>query len=297
MEDNWAIPLEERGVLRAEGPDLREFLQGLISNDVARVAPDRAIWSALLTPQGKFLHEFFLAQSGEAFLIDCEAARSDDLLKRLSRYRLRAKVDLENISDEYHVAVSFGDQVHGRFGLPPERGQAAPLGTGIAFVDPRLPQLGVRLIAPKAEIAALAPDGGRNHSRSDYEQLRMEMGVPSGSQDLEVERATLLENGFEELDGVSFSKGCFIGQELTARTKYRALIKKRLLPVRIEGPVPPPDTPVMAGEREVGVMRSAAGTVGLALLRLDRLDAGGLAAGGASLRIEKPDWIQFTAPT
>jgi len=297
MADNWVVHLDERGVLRAEGPDLRDFLQGVITNDATRIVPDRAIWSALLTPQGKFLHEFFLVQAGEAILIDCEAARSADLLKRLSRYRLRANVDLSDISDDFGVAVSFGDQAAARFGLAPERGLAACYGGGTAFVDPRLPQLGVRLIAPKAEIAALAADASGDHSLETYEALRIGLGVPSGSRDLEIERSTLLENGFEELDGVSFSKGCFIGQELTARTKYRALIKKRLLPVRIDGPAPEPDTPVLSEGREVGVMRSAVGSVGLALLRLDRLAAGPLAAGDAQLRVEKPDWLHLTEPT
>ena len=126
-----------------------------------------------------------------------------------------------------------------------------------------------------------------------YDRLRISLGVPGGSDDLEVERSILLENGFEELGGVSFEKGCFVGQELTARTKYRALIKKRLVPVRFEGPPPLPGTTVKAGEAEAGVMRSTAGDMGLALLRLDRLNAGALIAGKAELHPELPDWLQL----
>ena len=193
MVDDGAVILKQRGVIRAQGPDLRAFLQGLISNDVSQVAPGRAIWSALLTPQGKFLHEFFIAQLGEAFLIDCEAARLADLLKRLSRYRLRAKVDLEDASGEFAVGVCFGNGCHGRFGLPHERGAAVGYKGGAAYVDPRVVQLGVRLIAPQADLPQSALGDAEAAAIAAYDSLRISLGVPGGSDDLEVERSILLE--------------------------------------------------------------------------------------------------------
>jgi folate-binding protein YgfZ len=124
----------------------------------------------------------------------------------------------------------------------------------------------------------------------DYDALRIGLGAPDGSRDLEVERSPLLENGFDELHGIDWDKGCFMGQELTARTKYRALIKKRLLPVAIEGPAPEPGTQITAEGKDAGVLRSSVDGVGLALLRLDRLDAP-LVAGEARLIPKKPDWV------
>jgi folate-binding protein YgfZ len=133
---------------------------------------------------------------------------------------------------------------------------------------------------------------------ADYERLRLSLGVPDGSRDLVVERSTLLESGFEELRGVDFAKGCFVGQELTARMKYRGLVRKRLLPVDLNGPPPAPGTIIRHGEREVGEMRSSCGGHGLALLRLDRIaelaqSETPLLADATEVTPRKPDWVNF----
>jgi transferase CAF17, mitochondrial len=303
MTGRTAVMLESRGVLRASGPDTRAFLQGMISNDVEKLRADRALWSAFLTPQGKFLHEFFLtvdpaaAEGGESILIDCEAARRDDLRRRLTIYKLRSKVAIEDVTDRLAIAALFGDGAPQALGLPAEPGAAAGFGGGLAYVDPRHAALGARVAAPRDAIEAALRDAGfATAALAEYDRMRIALGVPDGSRDLEVERSPLLENGFEELHGVDWDKGCFIGQELTARTKYRALIKKRLMPVAIEGPVPDPGTPVALGGKEVGTMRSAVDGVGLALLRLEETkDAapGALTAGQARLTSRKPDWAKF----
>jgi folate-binding protein YgfZ len=292
MTDALFALTRDRALLRIAGPDARPFLQGLVSNDVARVTPERAIHAALLTPQGKFLHEFFIAALGDALVLECEAARRDDLKRRLSIYRLRSKVTLEPL-DGLAVLLLYGGAATARLGLAAEPGTARPLEGGLAFVDPRLAELGARAWLPEgAAPALLAGLGFAPGDAEGYEQLRLAAGVPDGSRDLAVEKAILLENGFDELNGVDWQKGCYMGQELTARTKYRALIRKRLLPVEIDGPPPPPGTPVLQGEREAGEMRSAAGRRGLALLRLDALD-GPLAAGEARLAVHRPAWIRL----
>jgi folate-binding protein YgfZ len=248
MSDLFALVLDARGVLRVAGEDRQSFLQGIVSNDVAKAGPERALWSAFLTPQGKFLHEFFLAESGDAILLDCEAARLADLRRRLSIYKLRSKVTLEDASADLAVAVLFGPGALEALGLAETPGRAAPFAGGLAYVDPRLAALGARALLPRAEAAAaLAAAGFAQGALADYDRLRISLGVPDGSRDLEVEKSILLENGFDELHGVDWNKGCYMGQELTARTKYRALIKKRLLPVEIDGPAPAPGTPITAG--------------------------------------------------
>jgi len=181
------------------------------------------------------------------------------------------------------VAVVFGDEANKALGIE----------KAVSYVDPRLPALGVRVLAPAGEAAAiLGSHGFLPAMPADYDALRLSLGVPDGSRDLPVEKALLLESGFDELNGVDWKKGCYMGQELTARTKYRGLVRKRLLPVTIDGPPPPPGTPVMLGDKEAGEMRSAAGDRGLALLRLDSLD-GELRAGDARLTPHRPDWARF----
>jgi folate-binding protein YgfZ len=285
MADRSCVALEGRGVLEIGGADRRSFLQGLVSNDVDKVGPDRAVHAALLTPQGKYLHDFFITEIG--------------LKRRLSLYMLRSKVTLAEASDRFVVAAAFGPGALAALGLPAERGAAQPFGDGLAYVDPRLPALGARLLLPRA--AALAPlveAGFTATEDAAYDRLRLSCGVPDGSRDLPVEKAILLEAGFDELNGVDWQKGCYVGQELTARTKYRGLIKKRLMPVAVDGPLAEPGTLVMLGDREAGELRSGRDGIALALLRLEAVaeaDKSGvpLVAGEARLTPHKPDWASF----
>ncbi len=295
-----ALILESRGVLRVGGPDRRAFLQGLISNDIEKVTGERAIWSAFLTAQGKFLHEFTIFEDGEdadgAFLIDCEAARLDDLKRRLSMYKLRSKVALEDLRDSQAVLALFGADALDPLGLPAEPGRAGRFGAGPVAVDPRHAGLGARAVLPRAEAEACLREAGFSQATlADYDRRRIPLGLPDGSRDLEVERTILLEAGFDELSGVDWQKGCYLGQELTARTKYRALIKKRLLPVEIEGASPEPGTAILSGSREVGVLRSTVDGLGMALLRLESLEDD-LSAGEAKVRVAVPDWVRFQEP-
>jgi folate-binding protein YgfZ len=288
-----AVPLAGRGLLEIAGADRRSFLQGLISNDIHKVTRHRTIYAALLTAQGKYLHDFFVVELGEALYLDGEAARLADLKRRLGLYKLRAKVTIAEASERYQIVAAFGESTLESLGLEADRGAAEPFADGVASVDPRLTALGVRLLLPRAAgLASLEAKGFVAADAADYDRLRLLQGVPDGSRDLEVEKSILLEAGFDELNGVDWQKGCYIGQELTARTKYRALIKKRLLPVAIEGPMPAPGTPIMQGEREAGEMRSSRDDLGLALLRLDALD-GPLTAGAARVTPRKPDWVKF----
>ena len=283
-----------RGLIRIEGADCRAFLQGIVSNDVDKVTPVRAVYAALLTPQGKYLHDFFIVELDGALWLDCEAARRDDLLRRLSRYKLRSRVSLAPGPEGHAVALVYGAGALPTLGLSSARGSAVAFAGGVAYADPRLAEIGARAIFPREKgQAALAAAGAAPGEGAEYERLRLELGLPDGSRDLEIEKSILLENGFEELGGVDWDKGCYMGQELTARTHYRALVKKRLLPVRIEGPVPAAGTPVFAGDAEVGVMRSACGGVGLALLKLEALSgAAPLTAGDARLEPRKPFWFK-----
>ncbi|MDX2223737.1 MAG: folate-binding protein [Rhodospirillaceae bacterium] len=293
MTELLAAPLPHRALIAVRGDDRGAFLQGLVSNDVRKVEAGAAAWAAFLTPQGKFLHEFFMFSLGQAIWLECERARRDDLIARLSKYKLRAKVQLDPV-DDLAVGAAWGRTVEAAFGLRAEPGAVTPLGAGVVFVDPRLAGVGVRwaLLAANAQ-EVLRELGLTIAQPADYDRWRIPFGLPDGSRDLEPEKALLLENGFEELNGVDFKKGCYVGQELTARTHYRALIKKRLMPVTIDGPTPPPGTALMVGDHEAGEMKSAVGGDGLALIRLEAVQASGgeFHAGAAKLVAHRPAWM------
>jgi len=297
--DRQFVALEtERGVIEIAGPDRVSFLQGLISNDIGKLAPDRALYAALLTAQGRYLHDFFLVATKDSFLLDGEATRLADLMRRLALYKLRSKVTLKPASDRFMVAVAFGADALTGLGLEAVAGAAKTFADGIAYVDPRLPALGARLILPRETGTKSLQERGFVAAEPDrYDRLRLSLGVPDGSRDLVPEKSLLLESGFDELNGVDWNKGCYIGQELTARTKYRGLVKKRLMPVEVTGPMPETGSLVMWGDDEAGEMRSGRDGIALALMRLDAVEKASddvpLRAGEARVTPRKPDWARY----
>jgi folate-binding protein YgfZ len=262
--------LDDRAVIALAGPDARTLLQGLITNDVERLRAREAVYAALLTPQGKILFDFILSEGEGAVLIDCAAETADALVKRLTMYRLRAKVEIER-RKQLAVMASWGD--------------GPPLGDAVS--DPRLAELGLRQVTAEAE----APkDLG---SAAAYRAHRLGLGVPEAG-DFGQDRMFALDAGLEELHGVDFKKGCYVGQELTSRMKHRGTARKRLLPVEAEGTLPGPDTAVMAGDKSVGEIMSSYGGRGFALIRLDRLDEAGnapLTVDGKPVALTKPRWL------
>lgn len=300
MASQRYIMLEDRGVVVVTGEDRRAFLQGLISNDANRVDEARSIYAAFLTPQGKYLHDFFVAAIGDGLALDCEAERASDLARRLRIYKLRSKVGIEDRTADWVAAALIGDGAAEAVGLPgDEPGATRPFCGGVAFIDPRLAEAGARAILPReGALQRLEGAGFAADTLPAYDRLRLRLGLADGSRDMDLERTILLECGFDELHGVDWEKGCFLGQELTARTKYRALIKKRLVPVEVEGPLPPRGAPIVQDGREVGEMRSGAGGLGLAMLRLEALgeqggQMGPLVAGEARLIPRPPSWLKL----
>jgi hypothetical protein len=252
--------LTDRAVIAVFGPEARGFLQGLVTNDVEKIAPARPAYAALLTPQGKILFDFLLYQGNDELLIDCQHTASAALIKRLSLYRLRAKLEI-TLREDLGVY------------------------SGIGFADPRLAALGDRTIAYKNAMPA-------HSGPAEYHKLRLDLGVPEGG-DFGSDRIFALDGGLDELHAIAFDKGCYVGQELTARMKHRGTAKKRLLLVAAKDGTPLPDgASVTANGLEIGTLTAAYGPRGFALIRLDRLaEAGPLAAGGAPINVTKPDWL------
>jgi folate-binding protein YgfZ len=264
--------LPTRAVLAVTGADRVGFLNGLVSNDVAGATPGHCVWAAFLSPQGKWLADFFIFAETGRLLLDCEAGQAAMLMQRLLRYKLRADVAIAETGLAVYAAWD---------GVP-------VLADAIAAPDPRLPEAGWRLLA--------APSLATNATHESWDLHRLCLGLPDGSRDLEPEKSVLLEAGFDELNGISWTKGCYMGQELTARTRYRGLIKRRLLPVRASAPLPSPGTPVLSDGREVGILRSAHGIHGLATLKLEALGAPDLQAAGTKLAVMRPAWAKLPEP-
>jgi len=272
-----AVLLDDRGVVRVSGEDAASFLQGVLTNDVETLGAHQGRYAALLTPQGKILFDFLVvrlpADIGAAFALDCSAIQAADLAKRLSFYKLRAKVAISNESADHCVLAYWGGE--------PENAPG-----GIVYADPRSAELGHREILPRAKGVAIGEAG-----LSDYEALRISLGVPKGGVDFAYGDAFPHEANMDLLHGVDFEKGCYVGQEVVSRMKHRGGARKRVARVRLAGAAPPPGTPVLDGELPVGTLGASAGASALAMLRLDRVEdaraAGrGLSAGGVGVEVE-----------
>lgn len=261
--------LPHRGVLELTGADRVAFLNGLVSNDVSRAVPGNAVWAAMLTPQGKYLVDFFILSDGERLLLEMPLAELAATAQKLRRFKLRSAVEITDASDRLKVFCIWD-------GVPPP----APL----TAADPRLPDAGYRCLS--------VHDLPCNATALDYAAHRIALGLPDGAPDLEAGKTLLLEAGFDELRGVDWNKGCYMGQELTARTKYRGLIKRRLVPVRLAQAGVAAGTPIMADGQEVGTLRSCAGSLAMASLRLDALEKP-LMADGVALVPSPPGWMKL----
>jgi folate-binding protein YgfZ len=280
--------LPDRGVVKVFGEDARGFLNGLVTTDVTRLAPGTGRFGALLTPQGKIIVDFLITEApaghGGGFLIDCPRALAQGLATKLGFYKLRAKVAVENLSDSLGVIAAWDDDL----AMKPD----------LAFADPRGPELGWRILAPEELTQKVADLIGADVAGSDdYEAHRIAAGIPRGGLDFMYGDAFPHETNMDRLHGIDFDKGCYVGQEVVSRTQHRGTARTRTLRVTLDGPRPEPGTAILAGEKPVGTMGSAAGQNGLALIRTDRvadaLSAGlPLTAGGLGIRLSHPDELQ-----
>lgn len=290
MNDCRMAILENRGVLAISGEDAVQFLHGLVTQNIQTMQDNAAEFTALLTPQGKILFDFFIIRRGGEFLLDCARDSAADLAKRLTFYKLRAKVDVADRSDELAVAAMWGEG-------------AAPQGADVfSMRDPRLDALGLRLIGAADAIRAVASQQGcQIADEAAYDAHRIGLGVPEGSKDFALGDAFPHDACMDQLNGVDFGKGCFVGQEVVSRMRHRGTARKRFLMVAGDAPLPEAGTPVVGDDSAIGTLGSSAGDQGLALVRIDRaaeaLEAGTrIMAGDVSVTLSKPDWATFEFP-
>ena len=287
-----AALLPERGVVKVAGEDARRFLNGLATNDIGKVAPGEPRFAALLTPQGKIIVDFIAveatAEDGGGFFLDCPRALAAALVDKLTFYRLRAKVAVEDLSPALGVMALWPGSADSEYGL--------------CYADPRHPDLGTRVILPPEVAAEAAADLGAALTDADaYDAHRIALGVPRGGADFSYGDTFPHEADMDQLAGVDFDKGCYVGQEVVSRVEHRASARSRVVPIVYDEHAPISGLPVMAGDKQVGVLGSTAQGRGLALLRLDRVAdalaaATPLTAGGITIRAVKPDWADFPFP-
>jgi folate-binding protein YgfZ len=275
--------LPDRGVVRVSGEDAEKLLQGIVTGDMALLGGRRAIHAALLTPQGKILFEFFVVRSGDAFLLETARDQAAALVKRLTLYKLRAKVDIRDMQDGWRVSAAWGGPVQ-------DRGDASH----VAFPDPRLPELGMRVLAEGGTAG-----GGTDADAQDYHAHRIGLGVPEGGKDYAFGDTFPHDANFDLLEGVSFGKGCFVGQEVVSRMQHRGSARKRVVIIESNEPLRG-GSAVMAGQATIGTLGSVAGCRALALVRLDRAEEAErkgepLTVAGAAIAIRRPAYMKPAA--
>ena len=288
----YAALLPDRGVVKIAGEDARKFLNGLLTTDIADVTPGRAAFAALLTPQGKIMVDMIVteasAEDGGGFFLDCPRALSGTLTDRLNFYKLRAKLRIEDLSEALGVLAIWNSGGETEYGL--------------CYGDPRLGALGSRCILPPHLAAEAAADLGATLTEAkEYEAHRIALGAPRGGLDFQYNDAFPHEADMDQLNGIDFDKGCYVGQEVVSRVEHRGTARKRVVPVTFADFGPEAGVAVWVGETSAGVMGSSANGRGLAMLHLSRvgdaLAAGTpIMSGGIALHPVKPDWARFDWP-
>lgn len=283
MSNCYVAQLTDRALVRVGGEGAKSFLQGMITNDINKVGGDIAVHAGLLAPQGKVLFDFFVLSDGDGYLLDCARAQAAALVQRLTFYKLRAKVE---IVEEPTLAVfaSWGDSAP----MPPAGARS--------FTDPRLAALGYRIFLPKT--AGAGSRGCALVSENEYHARRIALGVPEGGRDYAFGDTFPHEAMFDQLAGVDFNKGCFIGQEVVSRMQHRGTARKRVVGIEGEGELPPSGTDIVAGAVRIGTLGSVNGVLGLALLRLDRAEEAKTAgqelrAGDVPVALRIAQWANF----
>ena len=287
-----AALLSDRGVVKVFGDDARRFLNGLVTADMVKVTPTSPRFAALLTPQGKIIVDFMIAEApakdGGGFFLDCPRALASTLVEKLNFYKLRAKVTCEDLSEVLGVMAVWDGTGDSEYGL--------------SYPDTRLPELGWRIMLPPHLASEAAADLGAALADAEaYETHRIALGVPRGGLDFIYSDTFPHEADMDQLNGVDFDKGCYVGQEVVSRVEHRASARSRVVPIAYDEFAPSSGLPITANGKQVGLLGSTAKGRGLALLRLDRVEdavASGTAleAGGITIRAVKPDWANFDWP-
>lgn len=245
--------LEDRKIITIKGEDRYNFIQGLITNDIFILDSKSSIYSCFLTPQGKYFADFFITKYQDHFLIDVPSAKKDILIAKLNMYKLRSKVEILDESCEYLIYSIYGDKVFQE---------------GVIFLDPRNENMGFRAIVKKENKNKIESEFSK---KEDYEARRINLQIPEGEKDLTSEKSFPLEFGFDKLNAISFTKGCYVGQELISRTFHRGVIRKKIFKITSNNGFSLKNTELFLYEKKIGIMLSSASDIGLCLINTEDL--------------------------
>lgn len=286
MAEGHIAELASRTMVSVGGPEAEKFLNDLVTNDLAALAANGAGYGGLLTPQGKILFDFIVFRVAEQFLFELPKSVAAEFIKRLGFYKLRAKVEISDLSTSHRIAATWGNA-------------GPPSIDGIVAADPRLPGLGYRVIIETD--GPITVTGHAADNEAGYDAHRIALGIPEGGMDFSFGEAFPHDADMDQLGGVAFDKGCYVGQEVVSRMEHRGTARRRIVQVSADAPLPQPGAEISAGGRPVGTITSSADNAGLALIRLDRakeaIDTGlPLLANNLAVEIKIPDWARFSWP-
>ena len=295
MNNNQVYILEDRAILYINGDDAKEFLQNLISNDINKVNNDNSCFASLLTPQGKFLFEFIIVKHKSGYFIDCEKSQANDLFKQLSIYKLRSKVEILNLSNEFVIAVFDSEKFLSFDNAKDVLGHTVKYREDPIVLDPRHKELGARLIINLEKLyLSLKKLGLKSADPIEYYKISHQLGIVPKDLNKLQNKLFGIECNFEELNGLDFKKGCYVGQENTARIKLKNKLSKRLLPIQVTKGDLHQDEPIYNNEVEIGkILIEKDFPFALVKYLDDNFNENlNYSTKNASFKIIKPDWIK-----
>ena len=296
MEKNEVITLEDRGFIQVNGPEAKEFLQNIVTNNIEKVTPESTLFSSILTPQGKYLFDFFIIKLKDNYLIECEKKSTSEIIKLLNFYKLRSKVDLVDLNEKYTVAIISLEKFREINNSDPLKGKTTAYENNLIYVDPRNEKLGAKIISKTKDINLIIKKLNLSiDDKNKYYKKSFELGIPQTEMGKLKEKIFGIENNLDELNGIDFKKGCYVGQENTARIKLRNKLRRRVLPVqKIKGEISENDI-IKYKDNEIGKIMinkphpfALVKVVDPDLKEFNNIE---LKCGNSKIKILKPDWI------
>jgi folate-binding protein YgfZ len=274
MENNY-IPLTSRAILTLRGDDKLTFLQGIITNDIEGLSATNAIYTLILTPQGKFMYELFLSQKGGTIFVDCVASEKDALLLHLKKYKLRSKVVIEDVSEAYEAIALTGNTVFNEDDIENKVGSGKPFCKGTIYIDPRSTALfGRAVIERENEYKSAISHDFTLGNITSYNMTRITNCIADGEHDLQKEKSFPLQFNMQNVNAISFTKGCYVGQEVTTRSHHRGTVKKNIYLLEvISGKIPEKSTSILLNDKKIGILFSSQDNRLLAQLDVDSVNS------------------------
>jgi len=296
MEKNEVITLEDRGFIQVKGVEAKDFLQNIVTNDLEKVTNESSVFSSILTPQGKYLFEFFILKLKDSYLLECEKKSVTEIIKLLSFYKLRSKVDFIDLSEKYVAVIISLEKFNEINNTNPTKGKTTNYRNDPVYIDPRNEKLGAKIISKLENLhLTIKKLNLKISDKKKYYNKSFELGIPQAGLNKLKDKIFGVENNLDELNGIDFKKGCYVGQENTSRIKLRNKLRRRILPIlKIAGKISENDV-IKYKDQEIGKIMIDE-PYSFALIKvvdpdLKEFNNVELICGTSKVKILKPDWI------